>query len=98
MQIILRKMKKAMSHLCFQQDEETCENNAWYLDSGSSNHMCGSKSMFVKLDETVGGNIIFGDATKIPIKGKGKILINFKNGKSNVYYVFDMKNNILSLG
>ena len=42
------------------------------------NHGCGCKSMFVEMDESVGGNIIFGDATnftKFLIKGKGKILI-----------------------
>ncbi|TYK01114.1 Integrase, catalytic core domain containing protein [Cucumis melo var. makuwa] len=47
---------------------ETCENSAWYLDSGARNHMCGSKSMFVELDESVGGDIVFGDATKIQLK------------------------------
>ncbi|TYK04853.1 copia-type polyprotein [Cucumis melo var. makuwa] len=58
--------------------------------------------MFVKLDESVGSDIVFGDATKISVKGKGKSLINLKNGKhefiSNVYEVPNMKNNILSLG
>ncbi|XP_038895800.1 uncharacterized protein LOC120083966 [Benincasa hispida] len=53
-------------------DEETCEINAWYLDSGASNHICGCKSMFVELGESIGGNVIFGDATKIPIKGKAR--------------------------
>ena len=46
--------------------------------------------MFVELDESVGDGIIFGDATKISVKGKGKIFINLKNGKhgfiSNVYW------------
>ena len=63
--------------------------------------MCGWKSMFAELDESFSGNITFNDATKIPVKGKGNILIRMKNGKhefiSNVYFVPDMKNNILSL-
>ena len=46
--------------------------------------------------------VTFGDSSKIPVKGKGKILIQLKNGNhdfiSDVYYVPDMKNNILSLG
>ncbi|KAA0041958.1 keratin, type I cytoskeletal 10-like [Cucumis melo var. makuwa] len=53
---------------------ERSNNNrsAWYPDSGASNHLCGSKSMFMELDESVGGDIVFGDATKIPMKGKGR--------------------------
>ncbi|KAA0051339.1 reverse transcriptase [Cucumis melo var. makuwa] len=49
---------------------KTCENSAWYLDSGASNHMCGSKSLFVELDESVGGDIVFGDAKKFLLKAK----------------------------
>ncbi|KAK2989940.1 hypothetical protein RJ640_013864 [Escallonia rubra] len=58
------------------------------------------------MDESVIGNIIFGHMSKIPVKvkgkGKGKILIKLKNGGhqfiSNVYYVLEMKANILSMG
>ena len=81
---------------------EGSQENTWYLDTDASNHMCGKRSMFVDLDESVSGNVSFGDESKIPVKGKGKILIRMKDGKhefiSNVYYVPNMKNNILSLG
>ncbi|GAU10148.1 hypothetical protein TSUD_420080, partial [Trifolium subterraneum] len=44
----------------------------------------------------------FGDESKVAVKGKGNVLIRLKNGDhqfiSNVYYVPNMKSNILSLG
>ena len=45
---------------------------------------------------------MFGDTSKISVKGKGKILIRTKNGTnkyiSDVYYVPALKNNLISLG
>ncbi|EON88766.1 hypothetical protein, partial [Plesiomonas shigelloides] len=53
-------------------------------------------------DAVTNGSVTFGDESKIPVKGKGKILIRLKNGDhqfiSNVYYVPNMKTNILSVG
>jgi len=54
------------------------------------------------VDEPVSGNVLFGDNSHILVKGKGKILIRLKDGRhefiSNVYYISNMKNNIISLG
>ena len=87
--------------LTYKGDEE-CKKNVWYLDTGASNHMCGQKELFAELDETVNGEVIFGDSSKIPVKGKGKIMILLKNGDKkyihDVYYIPALKSNIISLG
>lgn len=82
--------------------EEQEDSSTWYLDNGASNHMYGEKKMFVMLDEYARGDILFGDSSKIQIKGKGSILICLRNGGHklilDVYYVPKLKSNILSLG
>ena len=45
----------------------------WYLDTGVSNHMCGHKHLFLDIQEIEDGHVSFGDSTKVPIKGRGKI-------------------------
>ena len=74
----------------------------WYLDTGASNHMCGHKHLFVDMQEVEDGHVSFGDASKVQVKGRGKICFSQKDGKEgtmeDVYYVPDLKNNILSMG
>ncbi|XP_020258742.1 uncharacterized protein LOC109835165 [Asparagus officinalis] len=84
------------------QESESKNKDIWYLDSGASNHMCGIKEFFTELNEMVQGDVTFGDQSKIPVKGKGNIMIQTKTGEnryiSDVYYVPALRNNILSLG
>jgi len=60
------------------------------------------KHLFVDIQEIKHGHVFFGDSTKVPIKGKGKICFSQKDGKigtmENVYYVPDLKSNILNIG
>ncbi|KAJ0590430.1 putative RNA-directed DNA polymerase [Helianthus annuus] len=76
--------------------------NLWYLDNGASNHMTGVRSHFKELDETVTGQVRFGDGSHVEIKGKGSILLECMNQEqkivSQVYYIPSLKTNILSLG
>lgn len=68
----------------------------------SNNHVCGIKELFTKLNESIQGEVTFGDLSNILFKGKGKIMIQTKKGDHN--YVLDgycvpvMRSNILILG
>ncbi|KAD5961432.1 hypothetical protein E3N88_12905 [Mikania micrantha] len=74
----------------------------WYLDNGASNHMTGHKEMFAELNQTIVGEVRFGDGSKVAIQGKGTILFNCKNGDQfvmhSVYYIPALRSNVISLG
>nr|GEU51461.1 zinc finger, CCHC-type [Tanacetum cinerariifolium] len=82
--------------------KETNKDSLWYLDNGASNHMTGVREYFKELNEKVSGKVRLGDGSYIEIKGKGSILIECDDEKqriiSHVYYIPDLKINLLSLG
>ncbi|KAI5418245.1 hypothetical protein KIW84_042753 [Lathyrus oleraceus] len=88
--------------LLMAQNEINTNDNVWYLDSGASNHMCGHIHLFKEMRKIEDGNVSFGDASKVKVEGKGTIRYLQKDGLigsiQDVYYVPNLKTNILSLG
>ncbi|XP_074378368.1 uncharacterized protein LOC141719904 [Apium graveolens] len=77
------------------------EQEARYLDSGCNNHMCGHKMSFSNLDETFRHSVKLGNNSKMGVMGKGNIQLEVDGviqTVTNVYYVPDLKNNLLSIG
>lgn len=74
----------------------------WYLDTGASNHMTGSRSQFSELDEAVTGTVKFEDGSFVQIHGKGTVLFKGLRGEhrvlSGVYYIPKLCSSIVSLG
>ena len=64
--------------------------------------MTGNQSYFKTIDQSITGKVRFGDDSRVDIKGKGSVLFCTKDGGkkllADVYYIPDLKNNIISLG
>ena len=64
--------------------------------------MCERKELFVELSNNACDDVSLGDSSKLVVEGKEKIKIFQKIGTpqyiSNVYYVPNMKSNILNIG
>ncbi|XP_073268022.1 uncharacterized protein [Populus alba] len=75
--------------------------DSWFLDSGCSNHMCGDKNMFYELNEEFRQLVKLGNNTRMTVLGKGKVklLLNgLQHTVTDVFYVPELKNNLLSIG
>ena len=51
--------------------DKSCDG-VWFVDSGCSNHMSRTKSLFKELDESQKSEIRLGDNKKIQVAGKGR--------------------------
>ncbi|KAI0519880.1 hypothetical protein KFK09_007341 [Dendrobium nobile] len=75
--------------------------DVWFIDSGCSNHMTGNRRLFVTLDNSIQSEVCTGDDNKLFVEGKGDILVQIRKGEkkiSNVFYVINLKHNLLSVG
>ena len=47
-------------------------DDAWFLDSGCSNHMCGDRALFGDLNDNYRQMVKLGNNTKLSVLGKGE--------------------------
>jgi hypothetical protein len=82
------------------ESHETKQIDAWFLDLGCSNHMRDNRGMFTKLDESFVHSVKLGNNSRMNVIRKGSIKL-FLNGINHVvhevYYVIELKNNLLSI-
>ena len=81
--------------------KESNKEELWFLDSGCSNHMCGKKEIFIDLDETFRKSVKMGNNSSLAVLGKGNVRMEVNGIKqviTGVFYVPDLKNNLLSIG
>lgn len=73
----------------------------WFLDTGCSNHMCGEKKWFSDLEECYKHTVKLGDNSKMLVVGRGNVKLETEGAShiiTNVYYIPELKNNLISNG
>ena len=77
------------------------QEQQWYLDSGTSNHMMGSKAAFSELNDDVTGTMKFGDGSRVAIRGRNTIIFRCQNGEhhalTDVYYIPQLCSSTISI-
>lgn len=77
------------------------KGDVWFLDSGCSNHMCGKKEYFSDFDGSFRVSVKLGNDSSMLVLGKGNVRFEV-NGIAHVitevFYVPELKNNLLSIG
>jgi hypothetical protein len=87
--------------MSFVEMSQATQGDLWFLDSGCSNHMSGNKAAFCEIDESFRETVKLGNNTKMSVLGKGRVrlLLNRNNFViTEVFYVPELKNSLLSIG
>nr|GMD06049.1 Retrovirus-related Pol polyprotein from transposon TNT 1-94 [Ipomoea batatas] len=81
---------------------QNTDNDVWFIDSGCSNHMSNSRSLFENLNVSQKSEVRLGDDKKVQVDGKGTIAICTSNSKKkllhDVFFVPSLAHNLLSVG
>ncbi|XP_020266886.1 uncharacterized protein LOC109842418 [Asparagus officinalis] len=85
----------------YEEENGARREDIWFLDSGCSNHMSGDKSMFCDLDESFKHRVKLSNNSRMEVTARGNVRLkigSFTHVISEVYYVPELRNNLLSIG
>ncbi|CAJ2668206.1 unnamed protein product [Trifolium pratense] len=77
------------------------KDEIWFLDSGCSNHMVGKKEWLFEFDSEFRETVKLGDNSRMQVMGKGNLRLQIGGIVqviTSVYYLPELKNNLLSIG
>jgi len=77
------------------------QEEEWFLDSRCSNHMSGDKKWFMVLDQTFRQRVKLGNNSELAVMGKGNVRLKVDGRMviiTEVFYILDLKNNLLCIG
>jgi hypothetical protein len=93
--------EEEMLLMAYSNDGQKFKEEMWYIDSGCSNHMVGTKEWFFDFDEKFRESVKLGNDSKMAVMGRGNIKLCI-GGKihviTDVYYLPGLGNNLLSVG
>jgi len=87
--------------MAYVEEKKISSAKVWFLDSGCSNHMCRKKELFYDLNENFRKTVKLGNNSSMTVMGKGNVRIRVNENTqviTSVFYVPDLKSNLLSIG
>ena len=87
--------------MAYVEEKKATREEIWFLDSGCSNHMSGNKEWFTDLNEDFKQTVKLGNDSRIAVTGIGSVRLcvnDIVQVITNVYYIPELKNNLLSIG
>lgn len=95
------EVEEEMLLMSYVDANKASKEDMWFLDSGCSNHMCAKKIFFSDLDETFKETVRLGNNSSMRVMGKGNIRLQVNEITqviTGVFYIPELKNNLLSIG
>lgn len=88
--------------VAYEEMTQSVQREDWFLDSRCSHHMTGNKQWFTEIhEEGLNKNVKLGNDTTLNVAVRGSIQVQINDVThviSDVYYVPELKTNLISLG